>query len=77
MIHTIAILKKKMMCGTLSIEKATVKMVEVLVMAQFVVGSSRMRHAHDAPHFAAVEVRHRRDVGVVEARWRFGPGLRG
>ena len=38
-------LKKKMMCGTFSMEKATVKIVEVVVIAQFVVGSSRARHA--------------------------------
>jgi hypothetical protein len=36
-------LKKKMMCGTSRTENATVKMVDVTVIAQEVVTSSRWR----------------------------------
>ena len=44
-----AMLKKKMMCGTRSMENATVKIVDVVVIAQFVVESSRARHAMMRP----------------------------
>jgi hypothetical protein len=45
MMVTTAMLKTKMMCGTCGMENETVTMVEVVVMAQFVVLSSRARHA--------------------------------
>ena len=64
MIATMARLKKKIRCGTVSNENATVKMVPVEVMAQVVVVSSLTPNHHSAD-LAPVKVRHGRDITLV------------